>query len=786
MTIERDSNIRFHEAGTLISVTRWIRTHDEGIAEWLKNARRAYQADRADVDESHRVALLLFRDGGPKGPPRIGLLDVGGASLDDIMRWRIWQDPTASGRGSGQPEEETQGNGGKAYMFKLFAGTSRILGVRDRKLNCQGFDGPALSVLRGTPGFIPSEAAARDLPDVSWEVELRLALEVYEITPEELPADLRCALSKREAFTLVEGIDPKDCTYKGRIDVGDLVEKILRHDQATLAVQQFRLYAAHNGRLLKDGKPLEMEQIRPYPGFEEPVVFEIPEELQDDAGKVQSTTLGGTRPKGRLVLYTSGENMPTAFKKLKPRWKVTYRTGHQMVGSKSVGELAPATPGSYFIYATVELSALEPDYVDLGRVRPGSGPLMQALDRFISEKIRELAKQITDRRRQEQDQEALDEVHDENRILNNFKNQFLPSGESGGNGGGESGEAGGGRGSGGGSDEIPDQGDVPEVVELSWDLAEVLRVGKGVSLNATTVLRPKIRDAVGRRVQKVELEWFSGDRHVVSFEQGGKIQASEKGTTEIWARAKGTGVESPRVRVEVWIVDHVLLTPRSLEIEVGKKQQIIAEVTNDEGQRNTNVFLNWRHDADDQLIVRIHPSGWVTGNRVGKTSITAGADDPSVGGVWARIFAEVTVVPNRDELERGGGFPQLLMTERDYDPATGEKRPSNPDQPALWQEVTDYQHNIWWLNLGAPDAAFLFRQRHERPDLWRAFHAQKVIEMVVQVHMQEEFTKLGEQERRDIWVSHKAALERYQVQFAEPMWRKLEDYVRDGTGLDDI
>ena len=36
MAIERDSQIRFHELGTLQSVTRWIRSHDEGLAEWLK------------------------------------------------------------------------------------------------------------------------------------------------------------------------------------------------------------------------------------------------------------------------------------------------------------------------------------------------------------------------------------------------------------------------------------------------------------------------------------------------------------------------------------------------------------------------------------------------------------------------------------------------------------------------------------------------------------------------------------------------------------------------------
>ena len=779
MSIERDPRIEFHEAGTLISVTRWIRTHDEGIAEWLKNARRAYQPDRADVAEKDRTALLLFQDSELRRPARIGLLDVGGATLEDVTRWSTWQDPEASGRGSTIIEEETQGNGGKAYMFKLFKKVSRIVGVRERTLNCKGFDGPASTVERGTPGFIPDIASAQDLPNVSWEGELERVLKPYDMSLEDLPKELKRALHDRESFTLVEGVDPIGW-YKGRIDAEELVEKILRHDQATLAVQQLRLYAAHNGRLMRSGKPLELEPIKPYPGFEQPVVHEIPPELPDDNGKVQSTTLDGTRPKGRLILYTSVENMPGAFKKLKPRWKITYRTQHQMVGSKSVGELVPGTPGSYYVYATVELSALEPDYVELGRIRPGSGPLMQALDQFVADKIRELAKRIYDCRRQEQDQAALDEVHEENRLLDSFKNRFLPAGEFGAQGGN-------GQGPGPWPEPPPpepvDYGEVPDAVEISWARDKTLHIAKNTTVNLSTILRPRIRDARGRIVPGFELEWCSADRHVVTFEHGSQVTAVGKGKTEIWARIPGVNVESGKVSVEVWQIDHVLLTPRNLEIPVGEKRQIVAEVTSDDGQRSTEVFLNWKHDADDQLIVRIHPSGIVTGNRAGKTSITAGAGDPAAGGVWARISADVTVIPNPKELERGGGFPQLLLTERDCDPATGEKRPSNPDQPALWQEVTDYQYNVWWLNIGAPDAAFLFRQRNDSPSLWRAFHAQKLVDMVVQVHMQQEFTSKGDSENKDYWASHKQALEIFQILLAEPMWQQLKTYVHTGAGL---
>jgi len=781
MAIERDpEGIRYHELGTLKSVTRWINTHDEGLAEWLKNARWAYQPDRANVGETQRSAVLLFKDSAGQAPARIGLLDVGGATLEDVTRWSVWQDPDASVGRSGFREEETQGNGGKAYMYRLFAGPSRILGVKDGKRNCKGFDGNPNTLERGTPGFIPDTASGRGLPVSSWEYEIADALEPYGLVFADLPKDVQAAIRARGAFTLVEGTAPSEF-YRGRIDAEDLVQKVLRHDQSTLAVQQMRLYAIHNGRPLNSGKPLELEVIAPYPGFEQPLVYEIPGQLPDDSGVIQSTTLDDARSKGRVILYTSNENMDRAYKKLRPRWKVTYRADSEMIGSKAVSELVPSTPGSYFIYATVDLSALRPDYVALGRKRPNDGPLIAAIDAFVAEKIRALAKEINDRRRHDLDQQALDKVHDENRKLDNFKNQFLPSDGFGGDGGlGKGGNGPGGTGRGG----VPkDYGTLPESVELDYGPGQTLFIGSGVQLLVEPILRPRVLDATGRLVPRAEVEWCSDDTRIIKFKDHNRLCAAAKGSATIWARVKGTRIESSKVPAEVWNVDHVLLTPRALEISVGKRKEIIAEVTNDEGYRATNVFLNWEHDADDPLIVRIQPTGWVTGNRPGTTTITAGAGDPDSGGVWARIGAQVKVVPNPEQPERGGGFPQLLVTGRDYDPATGEIRPGDPEQPALWQEVSDYQHNIWWLNLESPEANFLFSQREENIALWRAFHAQKVVDMVIQVHMKQEFTAKGEAERPDLWNRHKNVLEVYQVLLTQAMWDKLKEYVLHGGGI---
>jgi hypothetical protein len=91
----------------------------------------------------------------------------------------------------------------------------------------------------------------------------------------------------------------------------------------------------------------------------------------------------------------------------------------------------------------------------------------------------------------------------------------------------------------------------------------------------------------------------------------------------------------------------------------------------DEDSRSTDVYLEWVHDSDDPLLVRISPIGSVFGNRIGSTSVRAGAGDPAQGGVWARIPVDVKVTLTEKPNSPGGGFPELRVTDRDLDPETG-------------------------------------------------------------------------------------------------------------------
>ena len=92
-------------------------------------------------------------------------------------------------------------------------------------------------------------------------------------------------------------------------------------------------------------------------------------------------------------------------------------------------------------------------------------------------------------------------------------------------------------------------------------------------------------------------------------------------------------------------------------------------------------------------------------------------------------------------------------------------------------------NNVWWLNLQSPEAAFAFRQHGSDPALWRTYHSEWVIDMVVQVWMGDEFTRKGESQRPEFGAAHLAAVDRHRVRIAQQMWKRLEPYISGGAAL---
>lgn len=764
--IERDKKIRFHELGTLQAVTAWITGHEDGFAEWMKNIRRTYAEDRDNVLGENRVSVLLLKDAEGKSPARLGILDVGGATFEDVEKWSVWQDPKASVRSEDIGEETTQGNGGKAYMYKFFKGPAYIVGVKEDEINRKGFVGPNNSKERGQPGFMPNNKLGMNAEIDSWEDELIKELAPFNMDLAALPKQVKKTLNDRKAFTIVGGIDPINWDEK---NVKSFIKRLIRHPQSHLPIQQVCFFVFHNGKFLFNHEPLGLEDIFPYPGFEKPVVFDIPEYLPDDLGHKISTTKNDKYNPGKMTIFTSKEDMLSAWKTLKPRWKARYQTDYQMVGEKSIEEIVPSTPGAKFIYANINLNSLE-EYAQPGRARPTDHPLVKAIDLFLAEKIKEIAKKINDLRKQKLNESALDEIQQDNKYLNEIKNEFLPSG-------GEFDFA---------SLTNGDSGKKnKKKIKIDWGkqansikvTSYSLKIARGFKLDLTAVLKPTVRDAQNKPVP-AKVKWITDNKNILELDEDGNCFAKEKGKCKIQIFVEDKeSIATPSIPIEIIVVKDIFLAPTSLKVPIGHNKQITAQVLDNEGKRSSEVLVNWQHDAENQNLIKISPKGYVFGNIIGKTNVKAWVKDSENGDIFSNIATEVEVIKSTSEGDKGSGFPSLLITDRDKDPETGEIRKGDPDEPALWQLPSDDKHNVWWLNLQSKDVTFAHNQREKDLKLWRFFHAKILVEMIVQVYMKHEFTSKQEQEQPGRWVDYKFALEQFEIQLKPKLWERLTPWI---------
>jgi hypothetical protein len=784
MSLQTINRLPIHDFGALQGLTRWISTHDSGISEWLKNVRAAYQEKRADVKLQNRVAILLIKDKDKSGPARFGVLDVGGLSFDDVSSWSVWNDPDASSRG-GPKQEENQGNGGKAYAYKMFKGPSYILGVKNNLCNQVGFIGEQNTLERGLPRYYPATnqvvwqsgnkikptSEEKDIEIKDWKEEVVKQLVQFKAGYHALPKTFVNAIERRNAFTIVVGVDPID--WKGgKSNIKQLIRNILHNQQSQRAIQEVDFYVMHNGKLINKDKPLELEKIDPYPGYEGPFEINIPEVLLGPDGNQVNTTKSssGKHDIGKITLYTSKDSMESSWKLLKPRWVVNYRTKLENIGQKTITEIVPSTPGSHFIYADVDLDALSPDSVDAGRKRPNPTRLIKAVDDFLAEKIIDLAKKINELQKQEVSKSILDEIDKENEYLNNLKNEFLPA--AGGLGLGDL------DGSGAGKKKKDKKsftyGKKPNKIEV---LTYTLKIAQGIEINLKSILYPIIRDEDGNPV-KSEMIWKSDDKNIIKLNKDGNCKTISAGICKIVISIKNTDITSPPIDIEVVRIKDVLLTPRDIKLEVGRKKQIISQINTINNQKHSDVILEWKHDSADKNLIKISPKGFIYGNRVGETNVTAGTYYE--GGVWATNSVFVEVIPTQDKGKAGSGFPTLKICDKHYDDFTGKIREGDPDEPALWQEYWDVENNIWWLNTQSRDAHFAYEEfKKGNKQVWKMFHAKLLVEMVIQAYFQFDYTSKREGEKPTIWADHKYYYDRKYVELTQAMWEKyLEKYVR--------
>ncbi len=386
--------------------------HEKGLAEWLKNSIDAYV--RVSFSDRDQHVIFRFSEGTTSQPSIIECIDFVGmvhADIQKALKW--WGDPNAAKRGLNVRTYGGHGNGGKFYMRQMFQ-SSMFVTYREGKINIFGFNE------NKKYGFAEGFE--------NKQISLNEALSIAEIDHSLIPENIFTKMKSGEiGFTVVKGYRPKRIVGN-RLPVNSLCEKLKYHPQARRPLKFCNVSVVYNDKLIL--KNLRMEDIEPFEGFEEPMIFDIPEKLDLKDNPEQKIVMANKKyPIGKLTLRTS--SIPFGRGGRKTELNCIDIVGEiGVIASYKMSEIGPLRyfPQAQSIYGECTCPILEdPDYdcVLNDREKLADNERSNALRAWICLKIDELGSKIADIERKDEEKKNIQTTDEFNQILNNWKNQFM-------------------------------------------------------------------------------------------------------------------------------------------------------------------------------------------------------------------------------------------------------------------------------------------------------------------------------------------------------------------------
>jgi hypothetical protein len=701
-----------------------IKSHENGLPEWAKNASDAYM--REAVPDAQRIIVLIFHQKTSKRVGSIACLDFVGMTRERIENnFRRWADPHAYLGDSRQDFTGGQGghgNGGKSYMIQMFEECSWFLTVRGSRGNKYGF-------LPGKPrpGYFPSPDQSRDFLVQDREGELGELLSILGCKVADLPSDAKRVIQERDGFTCVAGFGPRGRAK--RISVKRILEALLGHPQMFQTLQLCRIYAIEDGKPLNDGAPLQLPEIEPMEDAAEPKEIPIPDKLIDPRLEEEvSTTDGGEEKPGYLVLRTSRVNMRVQSVStrwsLRARHNVIYKAKGKYLGQVDMHDLNQSAYGDR-IYGECYLDSLAP-YITNTRDHPSDSPLTRAVEDWIRQQVDSYAKEFVRLERLRPSQEVKDELQRMNQALDEWKNQFLAE-----------------IGIGPGVKPPPP----PPTPPLPRRLPAKLSIFTKHSYAGREVtFKPRIEfyDQNGERVAACPYAWRSSDWEVATVDEDAlTIRTHQPGRVELWAESlipgvHGINVKSNRLIVEVLDTERLEVVPGHVSIRAGGFANLTAVAILRNQDRKEGVFVEWIDD--DPAIATVSSAGVVYGVSRGSTNVFAGE---------AHCISEEVPIEILDPLVGTQGYPQIRLSDIDEDPLDPGVVPHwAPEEGPVCQPKPQYvDANIWWINMSSPLARrYLDEARGHGPrsPQWRVYLLERYIEVLVKIKLSHAF-RLGEE-----------------------------------------
>jgi hypothetical protein len=386
-----DEKISIDIEHTLDQTTSKFQTVRDGLPELVKNSKDHYLRLNIMEREDRQIVVIISPD-----KTHLGVLDFGGARLEDFDGWKKWASRT-SGRNELSSEIEAgYGNGGKSFMVRGCLNDSSMCGYYEGKVNKFGFnnENKKLKYLSGVYKYMGHQL--KNFPEGDYKEVLNRELKPFRITLENLPEPSKVVLNKRKSFTIVKLNGIKDWNVKGEVlkirAISQITQNLLDHAQASMTIEMCTVWVQEGKKLLVS-EPLRVLDFEPFKDLKEIPKIYIPDYLEDS--ELGDKVYTGNFPKEEkyLLIKTSSKDL-RSFGINKARNVIRVKNGRNTVSSWSVSDLAPLN-GSAYLYGEINCPEISSEYTSgADRGTLVDRPLIRALKHWTSEQVKEIAKKI--------------------------------------------------------------------------------------------------------------------------------------------------------------------------------------------------------------------------------------------------------------------------------------------------------------------------------------------------------------------------------------------------------
>ena len=150
--------------------------------------------------------------------------------------------------------------------------------------------------------------------------------------------------------------------------------------------------------------------------------------------------------------------------------------------------------------------------------------------------------------------------------------------------------------------------------------------------------------------------WILVDTETATVTPTGSLTAVEVGSTTLTASMDGVTSNTVTVNVSAPVMTSIQVTPSRVDMAIGQTQQLTATaIFNNGTSSDVSSSVTWV--SDNPVIASVTPTGSLTADNVGSTTLTASMDGVTSNAVTVNVSAPVMtsiqVTPSRVDMARG-------------------------------------------------------------------------------------------------------------------------------------